>query len=291
MTYQHGMLQDIKTRQHPIMMGPLLVHQKVAFNYFCSTLVGLHKGLKQILAFGTDGDKALVSHNFPFAAQLRCFLHFKKNVEQKLRELGIPSQISQEYIANIFGKKVGNTYEEGLVDSCSVQQFNERFEIFKNLWDTREMSFAPASGPRFYHYFQQYQADVVRYHMRKDLRESVGLGCPPSKFTTNASESINAAIKRKVDYKESGWPELTDKMKQFVESQRDEVIRALSGRGQFRLEHKYSHYGVSAQSWQKMTSEQRRRIVSAFDDAKLSTAVLLEKHVESESLTPVCSLC
>ena len=120
MTYQHCMLQDIKTRQHPIMIGPLLVHQKVdfpAFNYFCSTLVGLHKGLKQVLAFGTDGGKALVealSHNFPFAAQLRCFLHFKKNVEQKLRELGIPSQISQEYIADIFGKKVGNTYEEGL---------------------------------------------------------------------------------------------------------------------------------------------------------------------------------
>ena len=56
--------------------------------------------------------------------------------------------------------------------------------------------------------------------MRRDLRESVGLGSPLSTFITNASESINAAIKRKVDFKESDWPEFNEKMKHFVESQR-----------------------------------------------------------------------
>ena len=54
------------------------------------------------MAFGTDGDKALVealSHNFPIATQLRCFIHFKKNVEQKLCDFGMPSALIQEYIA------------------------------------------------------------------------------------------------------------------------------------------------------------------------------------------------
>ena len=40
MTYRHLMLEDIKHHRHPIMLGPLLVHQKVdfpAFNYFGST--------------------------------------------------------------------------------------------------------------------------------------------------------------------------------------------------------------------------------------------------------------
>ena len=84
----------------------------------------MQKDLKQVLAFGTDGDKAMVealSHNFPFAAQLRCFIHFRKNIEQKLRDLGIPSKVSQEFIADIFG----NTYEEGLVDSYCLEQFDE----------------------------------------------------------------------------------------------------------------------------------------------------------------------
>lgn len=67
-----------------------------AFNYFSSTLIGMEKELKNILAFGTDRDKAIVealSHNFLFALQLRRALHFRKNVEQKLKELGLPTQV------------------------------------------------------------------------------------------------------------------------------------------------------------------------------------------------------
>ena len=221
------------------MLGPILVHQKVdfsAFNYFASTLIGLEKQLKNVLAFGTDGDRALVealSHNFPFAAQLHCFLHFKKNVQQKLKDFGIPAQVAEEYLSDIFGKRVGNTYQEGLVDSELIQEFNERVENLKAIWDSREEVYAPASGPRFHSHFMQHQADVARYHMRKDLRENVGLGSPPAHFTTNASESLNAAIKRKVDFKESDWPEFLLHMKQYGDSQREEVIRALSGRGQY----------------------------------------------------------
>ena len=88
------------------------------------------------MAFGTDGDKVIVealSHNFPFAIQLRCFLHFKKNVEQKLKEFGIPSQVLQEFLSDIFGKRMANTYQEGLVDSCSVREFDERVENLKPL--------------------------------------------------------------------------------------------------------------------------------------------------------------
>ena len=141
MTYHHLMVEDIKTKRHPVMLGPLLVHQKVdfpAFNYFASTLIGLRKELKHVLAFGTDGDKAIVealSHNFPFAVQLRCFLHFKKNVEQKLKEFGVPTQIMQEFLLDTFGKRVANTYHEGLVDSNSVQEFDECIENLKPLWD------------------------------------------------------------------------------------------------------------------------------------------------------------
>ena len=230
MTYPHLMIKDIKSKKHPIILGPMLVHQKVdfpAFNYFASTLIGLQKELKHVLAFGTDGDKALaLSHNFPFAIQLRCFLHFKKNVEQKLREFGIPSHLAQEFVANIFGKHVGNTYQEGLVDSCSLDEFDQCLEGLKELWDEQEKPFAPASGPQFHRHFIQYNADVVHYHMRKDLRESTGLGSPPSIFTTNASESLNATIKRNVNFRESEWPEFNEQMKRYIESQQ-EVIGGL----------------------------------------------------------------
>ena len=91
-------------------------------------------------------------------------------------------------------------------------EFDKLVKNLKPLWDSREKPYAPTTGPRFYNYFIQYQADVVCYHMRKDLCESAGLGSPPAKFTTNASESLNAAIKRKVDFKESDWPQFISHM-------------------------------------------------------------------------------
>lgn len=60
--------------------------------------------------------------------------------------------------------------------------------------------------------------------MRKDLREAVGLGSPPAIFTTNSSESVNAVLKKKVDYKQHEWPRFNEHLKEVVEGQRDEVI-------------------------------------------------------------------
>ena len=83
--------------------------------------------------------------------------------------------------------------------------------------------------------------------MLKDLREALGLGSPPAILTTNASESMNSVLKKGVSYKESQWPEFVQKMKD-ADSQRDEIIRALSGRGQYRLCEQYRNLGVSLEN-------------------------------------------
>ncbi|MCG8621954.1 MAG: hypothetical protein MJE68_08180, partial [Proteobacteria bacterium] len=133
----------------------------------------------------------------------------------------------------------------------------------KDVWDEYEQPFAPASGPQFFSYFIQYQADVVKYHMRRDIREAAWLGSPAI-FTTNPSESVNAMVKKKVDYKQHEWPKFNDHLKQLVEGQRDEVIRALSGRGQYRLCAKYNYLSTSILEWSKMRPEQRK-IIADFD--------------------------
>ena len=126
---------------------------------------------------------------------------------------------------------------------------------------------------------------VFQYRVTYEERfcESAGLGLPPAKLTTNASESLNAAIKRKVDFKESDWPQYISHMKQYVESQQEEVIRYLSGRGQYRLLPIVAHYGVPTQSWIKMTPEQRREVVTAFENTKLprNCSYQMEENLES----------
>ncbi len=95
-----------------------------------------------------------------------------------------------------------------------------------------------------------------------DVREAAGLGSPPSTFTTNSSESMNAELKRKVNYKESEWPVFNKHIEQLVESQRDEFFRALSDRGKYRLLPECQHLGVPIQDWMKMRSDQHQKIAS-----------------------------
>ena len=187
-----------------------------------------------------------------------------------MRSLGIPHQVAEEFLTDILGKQHGSTYIEGLVDCRSEQEFDERLQALERAWNDRELPYSPSSGPRFYSSFCTYQAEIVKHHMRRDVREAVGLGCPPSIFTTNSSESLNASIKLKVDYKQQEWPQFNKLMREFVMAQRDEVIRSLSGRGQYRLALEFSHLATSPTNWSKMTPSQRKKVISDFDSAVIS---------------------
>ena len=276
-TYPHLMLQDVTTQKHPSILGPVLVHQRMdfaSFNYFSNTLIGFNKKLRNVRAFGTDGQESLIDsfgHSFPMATQLRCFIHAKKNISEKLKEYGFPTSVAQEIICDIFGKHHGSTYCEGLVDATSVEEFKDRLAKCEEVWNAREIPYAPLGGPRFFDYFHRYKANVVCYNMSRNIRESVGLGSPPDIFTTNASESINALMKRKVDYKESEWPQFNAEIMEIVKQQQDEIIRALSGRGQFRLLPQFSQYSVSATAWTKMRPEQRREVITKFNKATMKS--------------------
>ena len=259
------------------MAGPILVHQRKnfgSFNYFASTLICYEKKLKSVQAFGTDGDPALIeafSHNFPHAKQLRCFIHMKKNMESKLKENGLPPSVSHEFISDIFGKHVGGIHEEGLVDSTDSSNFDCRLENCRDIWNAREKAYKGLGQVSFFDYFVRHCANPVRLTMLKDIREAVGLGSPPSIFTTNSSESLNSAIKKKVNHEESEWPQFNEAMKDYIVGKREEVIRALSGRGQYRFTEEYSHLVVSPQEWSKMTPDQRKSMLQRFDSTPVNS--------------------
>ena len=87
--------------------------------------------------------------------------------------------------------------------------------------------------------------------MQKDLHELVGLGSPPAIYTKNASEALNSVLKKGVNCKESQWPNFVKQMKQLVDAQHKEVIRALSGRGQEQLSEKAKHLRLLLKSGQR----------------------------------------
>ena len=77
--------------------------------------------LRNILAFGTDGEvelhKALAT-NFPNAIHLRCFRHYRANLSSKLKDLGIPSTVADEFLMDVFGRTEKGIHTEGRMSIC-----------------------------------------------------------------------------------------------------------------------------------------------------------------------------
>ena len=108
-TYCHLLLtKQGHVSMHPVLFGPLFILVKKdfeAYHFFASSLVSKQPQLAKLHCFGTDGEAALVkafSAVFPEAIHLRCFLHFRQNIEQKLREFDIGAAAVREYKKDIY---------------------------------------------------------------------------------------------------------------------------------------------------------------------------------------------
>ena len=144
-TYQN-LLVETARGQHPIVLGPILIHQTKTFrpfHYFASTLISLNPALTKLKAFGTDGEPELIKafhFCFPQATHLRCTNHLRQNVKDKLRSLGISQSVSSEFLADIFGVQKGSKFEHGLIDADSEASFDTSLEHLKHRWNNLERS-------------------------------------------------------------------------------------------------------------------------------------------------------
>ena len=264
--FKNVLVEDTKTHNSPIVLGPLLVHYHKTFrtyNYFFSTLIGLRSSLRSIQAIGTDGEKALadaLTESFPHAIHLRCFRHLQQNIESHLRGNQFPSTAIREYVKEIFGWRNNDTVYEGLVDCVDAQSFNSQLQQLHDVWDEREKSaFCDRKeyNPTFYTWFVKNKSEDFCNHTLRGLREDVGLGSPPVPFFTNASESINAVLKETVSYKKQQWAVFNNKVKKAVENHQHEIEKAIIGIGQYRIRQQYSFLVCSEDTWFRMTSDQR----------------------------------
>lgn len=80
--------------------------------------------------------------------------------------------------------------------------------------------------------------------MLQPIWEQAGLGCPPQKLTTNASETVNSVLKRHVNYKSNQLMEFVNKIKEVVDEKEREEERAVISRGKYRFKQQYAHLVV-----------------------------------------------
>lgn len=155
-TYQHLVLENKRDGKHPSLIGPVLLHERKTeetYSTFSATLRTLEPGLRELLAFGTDDEQALISgfrNNFDRAINLLCELHLRKNVEKKLQELQFPKTSQNEIVADIFGRKRGDILESGLTDAIKGDgAFDAMLGNLEERWSSMH-----AKGKAFFTWFQ-----------------------------------------------------------------------------------------------------------------------------------------
>ena len=264
--HQHLMVQNVRTKKCPWMLGPVLVHYRKEFwnyNFFFSSLIGLRPGLSHIKAVGTDGERAIIDalhQQFCEAQYLLCFRHLQKNIEHHLQAQGFPIFLQQQFLLEIFGETdESGTHQEGLVDCKDEDSFFDDLSELKATWDDRERRvFGQDHQPLFHNWFCKYKAEDFCEGTLSITRELAGLGCPPLPYYTNPNESINSALKTKVDYTKQQWLKFNDLMKAFVTQQSQEVEQAIIGGGKYELKEQYKSLDVSKQWW--TTTEEQRKL-------------------------------
>lgn len=73
---------------------------------------------------------------FSKAVHLHCFLHFKGNIESRLREYSIPKHLQVEFLREIFGDPTN--VQDGMVDAKSDEDFEGIMSSLQTIWDKRE---------------------------------------------------------------------------------------------------------------------------------------------------------
>ena len=188
-------------------------------------------------AYGTDGESELIKAFhlcFPKAVHLRCTNHLWQNIKG---ELNIPLSVSKEFLADIFGTRIGTHFETGLADSESEADFKKSLERLKARWNNLEKSCSPSERePRFHAWFCCYKAEEIAKCVLPGVRSQD----PTCFFTTNSSESLNHVIKQEVEWKESQLPKLMDSLKSISNDHNSELEKAVIGRGVWHFIEQYS---------------------------------------------------
>ena len=107
-TYRNLMLET-QQETNPVCIGPGVLHKrKLEESYYTlpSLMVKYQPETRGVLVVGTDGEENIwkaLNNVFSDALRLRCDIHLKDNVKQKLSELAIDSRAAREITNDIFG--------------------------------------------------------------------------------------------------------------------------------------------------------------------------------------------
>ena len=186
---------------------------------FLNKLKSLRAGLQEIISFGTGGEMALVNalqSCFPKGTEksLRCFRHFRQNVEAMLNKAGIKGTTANQYLWEIFGNVSSDgCYETGLLDSESDGEFDVLLDSIKPVWLGRE------NGLKVFKFMTK-KSEMMKVRRLAGLPSiSVSVDVPVKFYTLEAKKQRKA----------SGFMGTTEAIRSIDAEQQEDFALAVAG--------------------------------------------------------------
>ena len=183
-SYQHLITLRREDGKRPPIIGSVLLHEKKTQHTYSlsgGTLKSLEPELKNLMAFGTDDEKALVggfNATFERATRLLCEIHLRKNIDTKLVSMDIKGESKQSIMDDIFGRKIGSVFESGLLDTGSAEEFTGLLESPEKKWSLLRL------GDKW--------AKVTNDHRKEALSRVHHIG--PEEASPNSVASVNKKL-------------------------------------------------------------------------------------------------
>nr|XP_054759535.1 uncharacterized protein LOC129265580 [Lytechinus pictus] len=261
--YRHPGFCNKSNGKSVLMPGPIMLHSTRdmdTYSYF-GKQISLALRNQQVAFIGTDGETALYkgimnSQSFGESKHLLCMLHHNRNIESKLEDLKIRTN-ARRIIRSIYGEQIDGTRYQGLADCQSDEEFDSQLAYWTSKWDELERE-DTGREPCFSTWFLKYKSEEVKRKMLSPLREQAGLGSPPKQFTTNDCETINSMVSKWMKEKKT-WDQLTQCLKDWVDSKYKELEMAVLGIGEYRLSVSKKHLQTTAHEWRHMEGPDREQ--------------------------------
>lgn len=137
----------------------------------------------------------------------------------------------------------------------------------KKIWNWRECEARNSKTAEFYPWFLRYKNNLVQTCMSLPLRISCGLGF--SQYTTNANESLNNRLKKKINCKESELPDFCSILWEMSDTQRKDTEKAIIRMGLYQIQAEYMEHVQHSTTWFKIFESSRKKHISEFLRAPL----------------------
>ncbi|CAH3194452.1 unnamed protein product [Porites evermanni] len=105
--------------------------------------------------------------------KLRCLGHFRQNIKDELKKLGIRGTQENYFLDMSFGSVCGDVRVEGILDANDEEEFDNLLIVCKREMTKRELEVRPVTQPFLYNWILKH-AELMKKSMILGVRRAAG---------------------------------------------------------------------------------------------------------------------